>query len=222
MRSIRPLLFACLPACLLASCAAKPPRPESHAAQASVGTLLSGSLDGWVQRGGKAVYRTESGNVIVGETRPNQPNTFLCTVKEYRDFELTLEFKVDPALNSGVQIRSQWRQEKAIERVFGYQVEIDPSARKWTGGLYDEGRRGWLAPLSDHPEAMAAFRQGEWNSMRVRCEGARFRTWINGVPCADLVDAMTPEGFIALQVHGVGAKTEPLEVRWREIRVTPL
>lgn len=156
---------------------------------------------------------------IIGKTRPNQPNSFLCTTREFADFELTLEFKVDDALNSGVQIRSQARPEGQRERVYGYQVEIDPSPRRWTGGIYDEGRRGWIAPLAGQPEAMGAFKPGQWNTMRVVCEGARLRTWINDVACADLTDGMTPRGFVALQVHGVGGKKEEMEVRWRSVRI---
>src|SRR5262245_26967706 len=116
------------------------------------------SLDGWVQRGGKAKYRAEDGQII-GTSVPNTSNSFLCTKRDYADFALELEFKVDPGLNSGVQVRSQCFDEpRALEldgktikvpagRVHGYQVEIDPTARAWTGGIYDEGRRGWLVNL---------------------------------------------------------------------------
>ena len=188
------------------------------------------SLDGWVQRGGKAKYRAENGE-IVGSSVPNTGNSFLCTTKDYGDFTLELEFKVNPALNSGVQIRSQAFETptevdaagKKIKipagRVHGYQVEIDPLPRAWTAGIYDEGRRGWLNDLSNNEPARKAFRQGEWNKLRIECKGDSIKTWLNGVPAADLHDGMTPRGFIALQVHGVGDKTEPMEVRWRDIRI---
>ena len=136
-----------------------------------------------------------------------------------------------PKLNSGVQIRSQCFDEpkevgaarrSPAGRVHGYQVEIDPSDRAWSGGIYDEGRRGWLNDLKDNEAARKAFKQGEWNTFRVECRGDSIKTWINGVPAADLKDDMTPEGFIALQVHGVGAETEPREVRWRNIRIQEL
>jgi hypothetical protein len=190
-------------------------------------------LDGWVQKGGKAKYRVEE-DCIVGSTVPDTPNSFLCTAKEYGDFILELEFKVDPALNSGVQIRSQCYDEaKELEvggrkfkfpagRVHGYQVEIDPSARAYSGGIYDEGRRGWLADLKENESARKAFKAGDWNAFRIECRGASIRTWINGVAAADLKDEVTPRGFIALQVHGVGKKVEPLEVRWRKIRIREL
>ncbi len=112
------------------------------------------TLAGWKQRGGMAKYRVE-GDEIVGTSVPNTGNSFLCTEQDYGDFLLEVEFKVDPKLNSGIQIRSQvFDEAKEIEhdgkvlkipagRVHGYQVEIDPSDRAWTGGIYDEGRRGW-------------------------------------------------------------------------------
>lgn len=182
------------------------------------------------QKGGKAKYRIE-GEAIVGTSVPNTPNSFLCTKKEYGDFELELEFKVDPKLNSGVQIRSQCFDEnkeikagdKTIKvpagRVHGYQVEIDPSDRAWSGGIYDEGRRGWLNDLKNNEPARKAFKQGEWNKFKVACRGDSIKTWVNGVPAADLNDSVTPKGFIALQVHGVGKNDKTMEVRWKNIRI---
>lgn len=202
------------------------------------------TMDGWVQRGGSAKYSVEDKN-IVGRTVLGTGNSFLCTEKDYGDFILELEFKVDPKLNSGVQIRSQ-HFDKATEakdskgnpvlnsegkpitipanRVHGYQVEIDPSARSYSGGIYDEGRRGWLKDLKDNQPARDAFKQGEWNKYRIEARGDSIKTWINGVLASDIRDGVTPKGFIALQVHGVGSNKakENIEVRWRKIRVKDL
>lgn len=180
------------------------------------------TLAGWTQRGGKAEYRVEVVDgvpAIVGLTRPNQPNSFLCTNQVYRDFVLELEFKVDPTLNSGVQIRSESRPDYQNGRVHGYQVEIDPSERAWTGGIYDEGRRGWLADLKSNDVGRAAFKSGEWNHFRIVASGDSIRVWLNGVQTAELRDSMTPEGYIALQVHGVGASTDERRVMWRKLSV---
>ncbi|MGA0173373.1 MAG: 3-keto-disaccharide hydrolase [Phycisphaerales bacterium] len=179
------------------------------------------SLEGWTRRGGEAEYRVEDG-CIVGRTKPNQPNTFLCTQREFGDFELEFEFKVDRELNSGVQIRSHSRPEFKNGRVHGWQMEIDPSPRGWTAGLYDEGRRGWLQSPADDAPSKIAFIQDDWNRVRVVAEGGRVRSWLNEVPVVDFVD-LAPEadasGFIGLQVHGVGARVDPLEVRWRNVRI---
>jgi hypothetical protein len=191
------------------------------------------TLDGFEQHGGKAKYRVENGE-IVGTSVPNTSNSFLCTTKQYGDFILEVEFKVDPELNSGVQIRSEVSPEAteakigektykfAADRVHGYQVEIDPSPRAYSGGIYDEGRRGWLADLKNNEPARKAFKAGEWNKFRIECRGDSIKTWINGVPAADLKDSVTPKGHICLQVHGVGKREEPLEVRWRNLQIQEL
>ena len=180
------------------------------------------SLNGWTQKGGKANYTVEDG-CIVGRTVPKTPNSFLCTTKDYGDFILEYEFKVDPRLNSGVQIRSQI---KDNNRVFGYQVEIDPDTernRMWTGGIYDEARRGWLNDLSKNEPARKAFKPEAWNKIRVHAFGDSIKTWLNGVAAADLIDSMTSSGLIGLQVHGIGNRKDgPYEVRWRNIRIKNL
>ena len=175
-------------------------------------------LTGWVQRGGKAEYSVKDG-AIVGSTVPNTPNSFLCTDKNYADFELELEFKVHPELNSGIQIRSNSLPDYKNGRVHGYQVEIDPSERAWSGGIYDESRRGWINDLKANPKARYAFKQNQWNHYRIVAQGDRIRTWVNGVPAADLEDDETATGFIGLQVHGVGGRQDPITVSWRNIRL---
>jgi len=208
------LLLAVLLAVLL-------PEPLPAADDGSVPLFDGKSLAGWVQRGGKAKYAVEDG-AIVGSSVPNTTNSFLCTEKTFADFILELEFKVDPGLNSGVQIRSESRKDYRNGVVHGYQVEIDPSSRAWSGGIYDESRRGWLCDLKNNEPARKAFKQNQWNQFRIECRGDSIKTWLNGVPAADLKDSKTPRGFIALQVHGVGGRTEPLAVRWRNIRIKEL
>lgn len=194
------------------------------------------NLDGWEQHSGKAKYRVEDG-AIVGQTVANTQNSFLCTSKQYGDFILELEFKVANDMNSGIQFRSQYytketeveingkKKKFPADRVHGYQYEIDPSARAWTAGVYDEGRRGWLVDLKDNPAASKAFKPGDWNKARIECKGDRIQTWINGVKAADLKDGLTLKGIIALQVHAIGdgkKKAPGEEVRWRNIRIKEL
>jgi hypothetical protein len=181
------------------------------------------SLDGWSVRGGAAEFRVEEGQ-IVGMTKPNTPNSFLVSNREFADFELLLDFKVHPELNSGIQIRSavDGGFDNRAGRLIGYQVEIDPSARSYTGGIYDEARRGWLYALIDNPAARGALKPNDWNQFRIRAFGPRVQTWLNGVPAADLFDAADSSGRIALQVHGVGERADPLEVRFRNIRIREL
>lgn len=177
------------------------------------------NFDGWKKLNGDAEYRIE-GNVIVGVSKMNTPNTFLATEKEYGDFILELDVLVDPRLNSGIQFRSLSTKEFKDGRVHGYQCEIDPAPRAYSGGIYDEARRGWLYGLADNPVAQKAFKLDDWNHYRIEAIGNEIRTWVNGVNCANLVDDMTAKGFIALQVHSIGDESRSgAEVRWRNIRI---
>ncbi len=202
-----------------------PVRPEPYTAELLSASesgwtpLFDGtSLEGWSLLNGTAMYEARDGRII-GTSVAGSPNSFLATDREFSDFILELEFLVDRDMNSGIQIRSHSLPEYRDGRVHGYQVEIDPSDRKWTGGLYDEARRGWLFPLDGFPRAQAAFRQDEWNHFRIEAMGDHIRTWVNGVLTTDLIDPLTPRGFIALQVHSVSDENVGLGVQWRGIRI---
>lgn len=218
----------------------------SHGALAAEATwtpLFDGkSIDGWVQRGGKATYSVEDG-AIVGTSTLKTENTFLCTPRDYGDFILEYEFKVDSRLNSGVQIRSQcfpkatrieWQgkiMKVPANRVHGYQIEIDPEPAKnrwWSAGIYEEAARGWLYPGSHGgdgktfgEEGGKIFKQGEWNKVRVEARGPSLKTFLNDAPRAAIQDARVPSGFIGLQVHGIGndKNKEGAQVRWRNLRI---
>ncbi len=183
-------------------------------------TLVDGDdLSGWEKLGGDATYIASDGEVT-GTTAENTPNTFLSTKESYGDFALSVEVWVDPDINSGIQIRSESKEAYLNGRVHGYQVEIDPSPRSWSGGIYDEARRGWLYPLSVNEDCRGAFNTEGWNLYYIEAIGHSIRTWVNDVPCAALYDDMTASGFIALQVHSVGrSELAGRHVRWRNIRI---
>jgi hypothetical protein len=189
-------------------------------AEAQWKNLFNGKyFTGWKILNGKAKYSIQNGE-IVGTTVFGEPNTFLATEKDYGDFILEFEFKVDSSMNSGVQFRSESKADFKNGRVHGYQYEIDPSKRGWSGGIYDEARRDWLYPMDLNPSTKNAFKQLQWNKARVECIGNKIRTWINGLPAASLVDDLSPTGFIALQVHAIGNKAqEGKEIRWRNLRI---
>lgn len=178
------------------------------------------SFEGWNIKGGDADYKIEKG-VVTGTTKDNTPNTFLSTDTYYDDFILEIDFKVDSNINSGIQIRSNSFPYYQDGRVHGYQVEIDPSKRSWSGGIYDEGRRKWLNTLKNNEAAQKAFKQNEWNHYRIEAIGTTIKTWINGVPAAHLIDDKTASGFIALQVHSIGKKKNQLgkTVMWKNAKI---
>lgn len=182
-------------------------------------SLFNGvNLDGWEQVNGTAKYEVENGT-IVGTTAEGSPNSFLCTKKHYADFELEFEVKVDPRLNSGVQFRSNSLKEYQNGRVHGYQVEI---ATDNAGRIYDEARRGrWLDDDGNTAKAREAYKVNDWNKYRVVCVGDSIKTWLNGVPIADITDSTTSKGFIGLQVHSFGGDP-PAQVRWRNVRIKEL
>ncbi len=181
------------------------------------------SDEDWIVRGGRATY-TRAGGVLVGTSVPHSRNTFYTTVRPYADFELIYEFRVDASLNSGVQIRSHVMggAENREGNLRGYQVEIDPSDRAFTAGIYDEARRGWLHPQHNAPYARRAFKPGDWNEVRVVARGPVIRTWLNGVPAAQIFDAADAAGHIGFQVHDVGDRADPLKVEFRACRLREL
>ncbi len=183
-------------------------------------TVLSkgNTLKNWKQKGGAAEYSIDKG-IITGVTKKDNPNSFLCTTEQYTDFILEYEIFVDPAINTGVQIRSNAKTVNNKERVYGYQVEVDPSDRAFSGGIYDESRRGWIYPLSLNTKGRSAFKNGVWNAFRVQAIGNSITTWINGVQCANLVDDMTAKGFIALQVHSIPPELDGRLIKWRNIKI---
>ena len=162
------------------------------------------NLDGWKKIGGDGKFYREDG-AIVGETVEHSKSTYLCSEKIYKDFILEVEFKVDPVLNSGVQIRGKIHDkdfttdhlngnlEKGVRtfkagQIYGYQIDIDPSERSWTGGLYEQGGRGWLVHLEDNKPAQKAFKQHQWNKFKIQVIGNKFVTWVNGVKAIDVTD----------------------------------
>ena len=194
------------------------PRPQGGEWQ----DLFDGqTLGGWVQRGGKAKFLVAD-EEIVGVTVRGEPNSYLCTEKSFRDFELELEFRVeDDRLNSGIQVRSQSLPEFQKGVVHGHQVEIDPSDRGWTGAIYDEARDGWLAKPKSGEDSSRVFRVSQWNTLRIVCRGTRVSTWLNDIQTIDFTNARLEEGFIALQLHST-LEVQEMKIRFRKIRLLEL
>ncbi len=175
------------------------------------------TLNGWHQLNGKAKYEVVNGT-IVGTTVTREPNSFLATNEAYGDFILELELKVGH-MNSGIQFRSLSDSADHNGKVRGYQAEVDPSDRAWSGGIFDEGRRDWMYQTEMNPAAKKAFKKDGWNKYRIEAIGPVIRTWVNDVAVTYMVDDMTAKGFIALQVHGVKERAGGAQVQWRNIKI---
>lgn len=186
-------------------------------------SLFNGKdLSGWKVQGGKATFTVEDGT-IVGHTVAKTRNTFLCTEKEYGDFVLELDlFVEDEEGNSGVQTRSHFdaAANNGEGRVYGRQCEADPSWRRWTGGVYDEGRREWLYPMQLNAAAQFAYKPNAFNHFKVECIGNEMKTWVNGIACAYVVDTLDAKGFIGLQVHAISDESHAgKKVIFKNIRI---
>jgi len=175
-------------------------------------SLFNGKdLDGWTIHGTELWY-VEDG-LLVCESGPDKAYGYLSTNAFYDDFELTLEFKQEANGNSGVFIRSTVEGTK----VSGWQVEVAPPGSD-TGGIYESYGRGWL--IKPDPSKDEALKMGAWNKMKIRVQGNKVSTWLNGVSMVELEDEKIGKGkgAVALQIHDGGG----IKVRWRNLMLTAL
>lgn len=194
----------------------------SYAQTAKKDVFFDGkTFNGWKKVGGAAPYDIVNGEII-GTMTKGTPNSFLVTEKQYGDFILELEVKLDgSSTNSGIQIRSHIDSTSRKDRsfVYGKQVELDPSDRAWSGGIYDESRRGWLYPVDLNPTAHKAFKRDAYNKIRIEAIGNETTTWINGIPVSHLIDTIDSKGHIALQVHSITPDLDGLKVRFKNLKI---
>jgi Domain of Unknown Function (DUF1080) len=148
---------------------------------------------------------------------------FIVTDEEFDDFAFEGEVMLpDTMSNAGFMFRANVEENK----VFGYQAEVDPKGRRWSGGLYDEGRRGWLVPAAGDAAAATAFREcpggsfdvTEWNRYRIEAVGDSLKIWVNDVLTAAYSDTVDAAGPIGLQHHGEDGKV----YRYRNLRIREL
>ena len=182
-------------------------------------------FDGKTIAGWTNPYAHGEASVVDGEIHlVANKKFFLCTEKTYSDFIFEAELKMpEGKANSGVLFRCHVEPNKA----FGYQAECDTSDRAWSGGLYDEGRSGWIAPKkpNDSPSGDAfrektkgSFKRLGWNKYKIQAEGNHIRIWVNGVLCTDLTDDTDSEGYIGLQHHGENGQV----YKFRNVRIKEL
>ena len=208
--------------------------------------IFNGSnLNGWLNYGGGKFY--VENNCIVAETITGLPNTFLHTEKKYQNFELQFDVKLDTVLNSGVQIRSNIYQndtetvrwggrfdqegQKDLKNIirkagtfWGYQIEIDPTSRAWSGAIYEEAGRGFLHTPGINQKVKSAFKPLEWNHYKIRVKDNHIQSWVNGVIIGDVYDDLTDDGYIALQLHSIGKNKirANKKIRWKNLSLKEL
>jgi hypothetical protein len=171
-------------------------------------------LAGWSVKGGSSKYHWENGQVVGVNDPKSKGNSFLVTDrKDYADFIFTCEFKWDVVGNSGIQFRSFLKG----SRVCGYQFEMDPSSRGWTGGIYGEAFGSWkyCLWLKAHDAARKSLKMKDWNRVTIQAKGKELKTWLNGVGCANLINDELKKGLFGLQIH----KGRTGQIRWRNVRI---
>ena len=157
------------------------------------------TMKGW--EGNLDMFRVEDGAIVAGTLKGRIPrNEFLCTEKEYENFELRLQFKlIGEKPNAGIQIRS--RRIPNHNEVCGYQADLGPG---WWGCVYDESRRRKVLAGPTPDKRNEPVRANDWNDYRIRCEGKRIQLWINDVQTVDYTEDdpnIEQKGIIGLQVH---------------------
>lgn len=169
------------------------------------------NLKGWVVHGTEKWY-VDKGELVC-ESGPDKGYGYLKTEKQYKDFDLSVDFLQESNGNSGVFIRSSVEGTK----VSGWQVEV-AGPNQDTGGIYESYGRGWLVKIPDEKEGYLKY--GSWNTLRIRVQGGRVQTWLNGHEMVDIDDAKIGEanGSIALQIHDGGG----IKVRWKNLLLTEL
>ena len=208
--------------------------------------IFNGSnLNGWLNYGGGKFY--VENNCIVAEAITGLPNTFLHTEKKYQNFELQFDVKLDTVLNSGVQIRSNIYQndtetvrwggrfdqegQKDLKNIirkagtfWGYQIEIDPTSRAWSGAIYEEAGRGFLHTPGINQKGKSAFKPLEWNHYKIRVKDNHIQSWVNGVIIGDVYDDLIDDGYIALQLHSIGKNKirANKKIRWKNLSLKEL
>ncbi|WP_077342171.1 PVC-type heme-binding CxxCH protein [Pseudocolwellia agarivorans] len=186
-----------------------------NTSQAWKSLLESNDLSQWKIVGGKSTYHIEN-NAVVGTSVASKKNTFLISKETYSDFIFETDVKADTSINSGIQFRSNIHNKGFV---YGYQMEIDTSTRAWSGGIYDQSRRGWIYNLTRNNACSKEFKVNDWNKYRIEAIGNTIKTFINNVPCSSVIDDMTSQGFIALQVHSAGKNKDGKKVQWRDPKI---
>lgn len=197
---------------------------RGQTAQPEWRTLFNGKdLTGWTIKGSHGKAWVENGEIVCHEVTNSPEHTFICTRENFGNFILEADCKIDGEVHTGFLLRCEDAPAEAKVRLLGYQVKIDPTKRKWTGGVFDDFGPNWtwLYPLSNNVPAQAAFKVGEWNHFRMEALGTSIKTWVNGVPASNLVDDKYSSGYIALKIHelNVDASKEKILIHFKNIRI---
>ena len=188
-------------------------------------TLFNGrDFEGWKLIGSKGNVWVEDGAFVCHPVSNTTEHTFICTKKKYEDFIFEAEAKIEGPLHTGFILRSaEVKYDTSKVNLSGYQVKIDPTERRWTGGIFDEIENGieWYYPLKESEEARSAFKFNEWNKYRIEAIGDSIKIWVNDIPTCNLVHDKYSKGCIAIKIHWLGnsPELEKVLMRFRDMRI---
>ncbi len=240
---ISPVLFLSVVIICNSGCRNKPSAQNDGWVDLFDGKTLTGWKilnEDYSYQGNQPEFYVQDG-MIICNTKSDVGGGYLVTEKNYDDFILELDVKIDSSLNSGIQCRGQIWQKDTVAMylagdakgtlsqqkfkagyIWGYQIEVDPSDRAWSGGLYEPGNRGWLVRLTDNEAGRKAFKPLEWNHFKILMDGNKIQAWVNGVQTVDTTDDMNSTGFIGLQFHGAGKEQNNMKSFWKNIKIKEL
>lgn len=189
-------------------------------------SLFNGkNLDGWelTTRGKLAFAQVENGEIVCHQVVNTPQHTFVRTKKKYNDFILEGDCKLDGDLHTAFLFRMIEAPDTAKVSLLGYQVKIDPTPRKWTGGVFDDFGKSWhwLHTLEGDTRAREAFKMKEWNTFRIEAIGSNIKVWVNNIPTVHLINSKYDKGYIALKIHSMDntPEKENILIHFKNIKI---
>jgi len=211
MKYVIPVLLITMVSLVFASCKSEKSEPWQD--------LFNGDdIQDWEIKDGIAEAWVEDG-MMVTEQIDSLNFPYLAYKGEFSDYILEIEAKLTGPLNSGVLIRGISDPNIKNGRIHGFQMEIDQTERRWTGGIYEEAGRLWLTPLESMEEALAAYKVSDWNHYRIEAIQDTFKIWVNGIPTTHLIDGKTDRGIIGFQIHKRAPDVEMGILKIRMVRI---
>jgi len=183
----------------------------------------SKDFSGWTIVGSTGKVWVQDSAIVCHKVINTPQHTFVRSNKKYGDFILEGENKIEGDFHTGFLFRCIDAPDTASVCLYGYQVKIDPTPRRWTGGVFDDFGKTWhwLYTLKEDSVARTAYKMKEWNHFRIEAIGSSIKVWVNGTPTCNLINTKYTKGYIALKIHSMGNTPELEKVLgyYRNIRI---
>ncbi len=196
---------------------------KSEAKEPWISLFNGQNLGGWSIVGSDAKAWVEDSAIVCHMVCNTPEHTFVRTNGKYGDFIFETDCKLDGDFHTGILLRCIETPDTASVSLYGYQIKIDPTPRKWTGGVFDDFGKSWhwWYTLANDEGARNAFIMNEWNHFRVEAIGKHIKVWINGIPTCNMLNSKYTNGYIAFKIHAMGnfPEKEKILVHYKNIRI---